>query len=419
VGVSDSDSKRLGDFSALTQAFGNRNYAIYIAGNATSLTGYWMKRLAVGWLVWLLTKSGFWLGLVAFADLFPAVVLGPLAGVLTDRWNHRRMLIALEYVNLGQTIVLSALVLADLITIEMLLVLTIVGGSAAALQDAVRLAIVHGLVDTRDLPAAIGINAGAFNIARFAGPAIAGIVVSQVGIAAAISGHAVSAIAFIVCLYRLEITGGNEHHDRAAGFLSDLVSGLKYSASHQAITPLLLLFLASTLLVRPVYELMPGIVDTVFARGPEGLATCISSIGLGSIVAGLYLAKRGSGRGLVPLAIVGAAITAISLLLFLLISWFWVAVFILFVLGLSMTICAIAVQILIQLSVADGMRGRVLALWAMIIRGAPAVGALVMGWLAGYSNFQLPLFVGAVLCLVATGFVLPKKAAISAAIKRD
>ena len=417
--MGDSVSKGLGDFSALTRLFSNKTYAIYTAGNIPSLIGYWMKRLAVGWLAWLLTKSGLWLGLIAFADLFPAVALGPLAGVLTDRWSHRRMLIALEYVNLGQTIVLSALVFADLITIEMLLVLTVVGGSAAALQDAARLAIVHSLVETRDLPAAIGINAGAFNIARFAGPAIAGIVVSQVGIAAAISGHAVGAIAFIICLHRLEITGGNEHHDKGAGFLSDLVSGLKYSASHQAITPLLLLFLASALFVRPVYELMPGIVDTVFARGPEGLATCISSIGLGSIVAGLYLAKRGSGRGLVPLAIVGMAMTAISLLLFLLVSWFWVAVFILFVLGLAMTICAIAVQILIQLSVADGMRGRVLALWAVIIRGAPAVGALVMGWLAGYSSFQLPLFAGAILCLVATGLVLPKKSAISAAIKRD
>jgi MFS family permease len=416
--VGDSDSKGLGDFSALTQVFGNRNYAIYSAGNATSLTGYWMKRLAVGWLAWLLTKSGLWLGIVAFADLFPAVALGPLAGVLTDRWDHRRMLMALEYVNLGQTIVLSALVFTDLITIELLLVLTIVGGSSAALQDAARLAIINGLVRTRDLPAAIGINASVFNIARFAGPALAGIVVSQVSIAAAISGHAAGAIAFIVCLHRLEITGASKHHDKAASLFSDLVSGLKYAASHQAITPLLLLFLAAALFVRPVYELMPGIVDTVFARGPEGLATCISSIGLGSIVAGLYLAKRGSGRGLVPLAIVGTAITAISLVLFLIVSSFWVAVFILFLLGLSMTICAIAVQILIQLSVADGMRGRVLALWAMIIRGAPAVGALVMGWLAGYSSFQLPLYVGAVLCLVATGLVLPKKPAISAAIER-
>lgn len=417
--MAERDSKGLGDFSALTRLFGNKTFAIYVAGNTASLVGYWMKRLAVGWLAWLLTKSGFWLGLVAFADLFPAVALGPLSGVLADRWNHRRMLIGLEYVNLLQTIVLSVLVLTDLITIEILLALTIIGGSAAALQDAGRLAIMNDLVETPDLPAAVGINASVFNVARFAGPALAGVVVSQVGIGAAISGHAAGAIVMLVCLHQIEVTGSHEHHKERAGFFTDLVSGLRYAASHPGITPLLLLFLASALFVRPVYELMPGVVDTVFGRGVEGLATCISSIGLGSIVAGLYLAKRGSGRGLVRLAIMGAAMTAISLLLFILAKNFWVAVAILFALGLYMTICAIAVQIFIQLAVAERMRGRVLALWAVIIRGAPAVGALVMGWAAIDNNFRLPLFAGAVLGLLATGLVLPKQSEISAAIKRD
>src|SRR3546814_1185102 len=79
---------RWADFSAIRRAFGNRNYTIFTAGNSVSLIGLWVQRLAVGWLAWDLTNSGFWLGAVAFADLFPVVIVGPFAGVLADRLNR-------------------------------------------------------------------------------------------------------------------------------------------------------------------------------------------------------------------------------------------------------------------------------------------------------------------------------------------
>jgi hypothetical protein len=94
----------IADFGAVGRAFGNRNYAIYTAGSTVTMVGLWVQRLGVGWLAWELTYSGFWLGAIAFADLFPAVVIGPFAGVLADRMDRLRLARACQWLSLLQTL---------------------------------------------------------------------------------------------------------------------------------------------------------------------------------------------------------------------------------------------------------------------------------------------------------------------------
>lgn len=391
--------RRAVDFSGLTRVFSNKDFSLYTAGNSVALIAYWMQRLAVGWLAWQLTKSGFWLGLVAFAELFPALVLAPFAGVLTDRFDHRRIIVRSQTILLLQAMTLALLTSLDLISIEILLALTLVSGTSVALQDPARLAIVSRLVGTAHLAAAVAVGTSIFNTARFLGAMLAGLVIIELGVAAAILGHALGAATLILCLRHVQLSQRSTGGERTGTLLSELQSGFRYAFSHHAIGLFLLLFLSTTLFLRPVYELMPGIADTILHRGPGGLAMLTSAAGLGAVTAGIYLTQHSLTKKLLRLALLSSTCAAVILILLALNSSFFLALAMVFLLGLTMAICSTSAQIFIQLSVQDNMRGRVLSLWAAIIRGGPAVGAPVLGWLSGFNGFRWPLLVGGSLCL--------------------
>ena len=147
------------------------NYGSYVVGNGISLVGTWMQRIAVGWLAWNLTGSAFWLGLIAFADLFPAVIIGPLGGAFADRLDRLRLVKMSQILSCAQAAMLFALTVTDTIDIRAIVLLSLFLGIVTALNQPARLALVPSLVEPRNLNAAIGINSVIFNLARFIGPA--------------------------------------------------------------------------------------------------------------------------------------------------------------------------------------------------------------------------------------------------------
>ena len=182
----------LAGFGRIARALRNPHYGRYAAGNSISLVGTWMQRVAVGWLTWQLTESGAWLGAVAFADLFPTVLIAPLAGAAADRWDRLTTLKLGQALLAVQAAVLFGLTASGLITIWSLLGLSLFLGVVAAFNQPARLALVSSLVARQDLPAAVAINAIIFNSARLIGPAVAGLIIVGVGIAAVFAVNAVS-----------------------------------------------------------------------------------------------------------------------------------------------------------------------------------------------------------------------------------
>src|SRR5262249_7113700 len=154
-------------FGNIALAFASRNYRIYVTGNAISLTGTWLQRLAVGWLAWWLTQSGTWLGLVSFADLFPTVVLSPWAGALADRAERLRVIWVSQCIATSQATLLAVLTWLDVINVTGLLPLALLMGIANAVNQPARLALIPELVDRPSLPSAVAINSIVFNGARF------------------------------------------------------------------------------------------------------------------------------------------------------------------------------------------------------------------------------------------------------------
>lgn len=382
----------------IARALRNPNFRAYTTGNAISLVGTWMHRVVTGWLAWELTHSPFWLGLIAFADLFPTVIVGPFAGAYADRVDRLKVTKISQALSMLQALALLALTASGLITIWLLFFLTLFLGIVGAFNQPARLALIPALVPKADLPAAVAVNSIAFNLARFIGPAVAGVSIATVGIPIAYAANTLSYLAFIVALARIRIAP-EESTATHGSFMEDLVAGLRYTAGHGGIAPLLILFIASNLGARPIVELMPGFAAEVFRGGATTLSILTSAIGAGAILAGLWVGSRGSN--LVTICLASTLLSAVAAAFFAATSDLLLAVPFLALTGFAMAASGISAQTIIQGAVSQEMRGRVMSIYGLIWRGGPALGALLMGAASERVGLRLPVFVGAlVLCLV-------------------
>ncbi|MGI9419212.1 MAG: MFS transporter, partial [Geminicoccaceae bacterium] len=298
----------------IPRTLGQPNYGVYVAGNSLSLIGSWMQRVAVGWLAWELSRSGTVLGLVAFADLAPTLMIGPFGGALADRFDRRRLLMIGQSINMMLSFVLAALTASGYMTVPLLVLIIGLNGAVIGINQPARLALISGLVPREHLPTAVAINSLVFNLARFIGPAIAGLVILRFGTAPVFLLNALSFTSFLLALSRLDLPS-TDNRSAAGGsppMLRAIGEGLRYVQRHQGIGPLLALNATMAVSARPYVELLPGFAGAVFDRGAGGLAMLSSAVGVGAIAAGLFLAQRGSHRGLAETAMLAALLTAIS-----------------------------------------------------------------------------------------------------------
>jgi predicted MFS family arabinose efflux permease len=387
----------VGGFGNIARAFASRNYRLFAAGNAISLIGTWLQRVAVGWLAWQLTHSGTWLGLVAFADLFPTVVLSPWAGALADQRDRVRIIRVSQIVAMTQATLLALLTGFGIITIWSLFALAVLLGSANAVNQPARLALIPSLVERINLPSAVAINSIIFNGARFIGPALAGIVIAEGSIALAFAINAATYIAFLLALAGLDGVREDRHHaDRK--FFAAMIEGYVYAARHPGIGAMLLLMAITSLGTRGFIELLPGFADNVFGRGPQALAWMTATVGLGAVLGGLWMVRRPAIAGLTSVVFANTLLMTAALLGFAATAQFWIALPCLAIAGFGLVVSGIGAQTLVQSAVATAVRGRVMALYGMIFRGGPALGALVMGVASEHIGLRAPVAAGAILC---------------------
>jgi predicted MFS family arabinose efflux permease len=388
-----------GGLGNVALALAHRNYRIYAGGNAVSLVGIWMQRVAVGWLAWTLTHSGTWLGVMSMAEFFPVVFLSPLAGALADRRDRVGIIRVTQIAGSIEATLLAILVYTHWITIELLLALTLLLGVFNAMAQPSRLALIPTLVDRAALPSALAINAIIFNSARFLGPAVAGIVIAEVSVGAAFAVNAATYVVFLVAMTNLRglpalPVGATQ------GVLKASAEAYVYASRHPGIAPMLLLFTVTTVGTRGFVELFPGFADSVFGRGPEGLSMLTSTVGLGAICGAIWMLLRPAITGLTRLVLANTLVISLAILAFTATDRFALALPCVFVAGTAMTITGIGAQTLLQASVDVRMRGRIMALYGMIFRAGPAVGAVLMGSLSERFGLRLPLAVGALVSCV-------------------
>ncbi len=405
--------------SRLALPFKNTTYGIYAAGNAVSLVGTWMQRISVSWLTWELTHSGLWLGIVAFADFLPGLVVGPLAGAVADRSDQLKVVKISQWVSLAQATVLCVLVALDHLNIWGLVALTGFQGSVVAFNQPARLALIPSLVAEDDVASAIAINSVIFNLARFVGPMLAGLVIVWSGIAAAFAANAISYVAFLLALLRVNIDAVRREPRRRRNFTTDLKEGIHYTANHPVIASLLVLLAAIGVGGRPLNQLLPAFAARVFHLAAGGFSILASAAGAGAILVGLWVGHRSESLDLMIVAAITSLAGAVAAICACATGSMWIAVPSIAVFGFCFSSAGIAIQTVIQVSSDRAMRGRVMGLYGLIFRGAPAIGALLAGLASVHFGLRWPVGFGALIVIAAAVWMLRKRQDASIATAPD
>jgi MFS family permease len=384
----------------LLRALRNRNYRLFFSGQGISLIGTWMQSIALNWLVYRLTDSALLLGLVAFAGQIPMLLLAPLAGVFADRWNLRRLLVLTQTLALLQAAVLAYLTLTHRIQVWHMLCLSGCLGLINAFDMPTRQAfVVHMVERSEDLGNAIALNSFLVNGARLIGPSLAGLIIAAVGEGVCFLLNALSYLAVIVSLL-LMVVPLRKAGPQASSLVRGLHEGFAYAFGFPPIRTVLLLLALSSLMGMSYTTIMPLFAAEILSGGPRTLGFLLGATGLGAVVAALYLASRPTVLGLGRNIYRGAGLFGLSLVAVGACKTMWLAIVLMFLLGMGMMLQIASSNTILQTIVDDDKRGRVMSIYAMAFLGMTPFGSLMAGSLAHGLGSPLTLMIGGVACFV-------------------
>ncbi|HVJ69295.1 MAG TPA: MFS transporter [Caulifigura sp.] len=369
------------------RALASRNYRLFFAGQAVSLIGTWMTRMASSWLVFRLSgaNANWLLGVVNFAGLAPTFFLGPVAGVFVDRWDRRRVLIVTQVLSFLQSAALAVVAFlaepADA-TVWLIAGLNLFQGIINAFDMPARQALLVEMVERReDLPNAIALNSSLVNGSRLIGPALSGAVIAAVGEAWCFVIDAVSYLGVIVALVAMQIIARPKAHV-AASVGQHFVEGVKYAVNFAPIRALLLLIGVVSFATMPQSVLLPVFAAEILHGTSNTLALLSASMGLGAFTGALYLASRTTVLGLGSVILVANALLGIGLIGFSESTSTAFSCVLLVLTGGGMMVQMAAANTLIQTLVDEDKRGRVMSFFGMAFLGTAPFGSLLGGWLA-------------------------------------
>jgi MFS family permease len=403
----------------MTGALGSVAYRNFLTGNVLAQTAFWSQRVATGWIAWEMTGSPFWLGLVAFADLVPILVLGPIAGAVADRHDKLSQVRICQALSAVQGAILFTFAFMGWLSIPLLLVLAVALGVIQSFDQPARLALVGLLVERPDMSSAVAINAVVFNFARFVAPVVTGLAIAVHSAAFACAFAALAFLAAMLLMSRVHPKKEKRAIAERGSFLSDLAAGVRYTFTHEALLITLALILAINVGARPILELLPALSSVLFRADASGFAGLGAAMGAGAALAALLLVFSNNRVNLVVLAIgCGLGVTA-SAIWICFASQYWQGIVALFFLGITLTGSAVAAQSVVQLTAADAMKGRVLSLYGMLFRAGPALGTLTIGAAAEFVGLQIPIAAAAMLIALVTIWAFVQRRKVAAGMVRD
>jgi MFS family permease len=382
------------------RALRHRNFRLFIAGQVVSLVGTWMQNVAQAWLVYRLTHSELLLGAAWFCTHIPVFALGPLGGLVSDRYSRHRVVVLTQVLSMLQAFGLAALTLTGRVQVWHILVLAATLGFINAFDMPARQSLIIQMTGREDLLSAISLNSAVFNAARVVGPGVAGLLVAVVGEGACFLLNGISFLAVIGCLLAMRLPRFQRRAQDSPW--AHLLDGFRYAYRHPQLRPLLLMMAATTLSGMPVVVLMPFFADDIFQRGSEGLGFLMGAMGIGAVIGTLVLAGRTRVAGLDRVILYSAATMTASFFLFALSNWFYASLAIMPVIGYSVMRQMASANTLIQSLIPDEYRGRIMALYAMTVVGLGPFGSLAAGALAHEFGARLTVMAGGLLALAGT-----------------
>ena len=370
----------------------------FMIGRGLAAMASWMERIAMGWLAWELTQSAGWLGTIVFLRMIPAIVVSVAGGIAADRRSPIVILRVTKSVSTAFSLALLVLALSGQLSIGVLALMALVTGAVEAFSVASGKSAIWHLVPVRYMPVAVPVGSVVFNLAGFAGPALAGALLALSGPPSVFAISAAVNLSFVVIV--LMVPPVRNRPRPRGGIGADIAQGAHYVRTDAAMRTLLMLHLSFSLLVRPVVDLLPGFVAQVLDGGAALLGVMTSAVGAGAIVTGIWLAARSRTTGLVRVCLIGAVIAPVALVGLALAPGVPVALACLLILGGALVVRAAGVQTLLHLLVDPDMRGRLMGLHTASFRVGSAVGALSLAFVAELIGFPAAFALTAALALL-------------------
>jgi MFS family permease len=377
----------------------HRNYRIFFTGQLVSLAGTWMQNVALAWLVLELSSSALAVGALAFWRFVPFTVFGLVAGVLADRFDSRRLVMATQGAAMLVSIALAAVTLTGTATLPIVYVLAALGGVTLAFDAPGRQSLTYQMVGPRSLPNAVALNAGLFNGSRIVGPAIAGVIIATAGTGIC---FVLNAFSFLAVLAALASIRPSELLTVERDPKARLVAGTRRALGFARRDPQLRLVLAVVTVVSTVgfnfHVLVPLLASETMHVGPEGFGLLSAAFGLGALVGALVTAtfRTASWR----LFAIGATAFGVLAIALAPVRNEFLAGGLLLAIGVAFTLFTANANALVQLGSPDYLRGRLIGLYLFAFVGLAPIGGLLAGWLAELGGTSLAFVVAGATSLV-------------------
>ncbi len=391
-----------GPWSAFTPLRG-RNFRLLWSGMLVSQTGSWMQFIALGYLIDQLTKAPIYLGLLGVSQALPRLLFAFLGGVAADRLDRRTVMLVTNATMMASATLLWVLAYTGRIEVWHVLVIGAFNSFTQSFDVPARQSLVPFLVTDRELMKAVSLLTIAFNGSGIFGPSLGGVVIAAVGVAGCFLVNAITYIAVIVALLRMDIPRQTDERRESIG--EDIREGLGLLFQQRHLLAILGVVAVMSFFGRAYVRLMPAYAREVLGVGPQGLGILQAAPSVGTILAvfvvGAVAATARKGRLLVGAAIITGALVG----LFGLSGWFLLSVLLLIAMGTGQAVLMASANTLLQTSVLPGQRGRMMGLYGMTTFGMFALGTLPLGALAGAIGVGHALSLGGAVAVLLVGLL--------------
>lgn len=385
------------------RALAHRPFRYYFAGQAVSILGSWIQQVALSWLVYRLTGSAALLGAAAFAAMIPMLLVGPLAGAWIDRHDKRRLLIYVQAVLFCQAAVLSALTFLDLMGPTLIIVMAALLGVLNAIDTPLRQSLIGIMIVRRDdLPNALALNAMLFNIGRFIGPPIAGLLLGLASEATCFAINAVSYLALLAGVAAMPLVTTA----KAGGSVGHVFrEGVRYALETFPVRTLIVTLALLNVTASAYAVLLPIFAKEIFHGDARTLGLLWGAAGAGAFASTVFLATRGGVRPMLNVIVACVPLAALALLVFPLSRWLPLSLAALAVIGFTVTAANVSVNAVLQSTAPERLRGRVVSFFSGTRFGFDAIGGLIAGAVATWVGAPWTV-VGEAVVLVAASLWL-------------
>jgi predicted MFS family arabinose efflux permease len=395
-----------GRFERTFSALRYRDFRLLWFGAFASTTGTFMQTLAQGWLVYTMTGSALLLGIDGFLATGPMLLFSLFGGVIADRIERRKIMLLSQVMQMSFAFILAGLIYFHAVKIWHIFILSFLTGSAQSISGPAYASLLPLLVKRDDMANAVAMNSMQFNLARVIGPALGGVVFGVWGATACFGINGLSFVAVIVALLIINMPPLHEHAT-STSMMAQMKEGFAFVASKRSLLLLTFLSFAGTFLGMPLFTMMPVVAKSVFNLGPQGLSLLQADYGVGSVLGALFVAGSSHAAKKGRLALALQLVFAGTLVAFGISRHFAASLVVAFIAGAAIVGVVSLYSSLVQLSITDAMRGRVMSIFMLAFRGGMPLGNLLAGFVAQRWSISTALEVnGVALAVVALVFIV-------------